>query len=103
MSKAQKELKDFELVFKALAHASRRHILTVLMARGGRMTAGEIAERFSCSWPTTTRHLRVLEGAGLLEVTQKGREWIYRLQSEQLKKTASLWLSWFNEESTGEK
>ena len=31
------------------------------------MTAGEIDERFQHTWPTTSRHLRVLEGAGLLD------------------------------------
>lgn len=37
------------------------------------MTAGEIAERFSCTWPTTSRHLRVLESAGLVRVEKRGR------------------------------
>ena len=42
----------------------RRHILVVRF-RGGAMTAGEIASRFQCTWPTVSRHLRVLEHAGL--------------------------------------
>ena len=55
--RGEKELDDFESVFKALAHASRRHVLIVLNARGGSMTAGEIASRFSCTWPTTSRRM----------------------------------------------
>ena len=75
---AQPELARIDAVFSALAHGSRRHILLVLHHRGGSMTAGAIADRFACSWPTTTRHLRVLESAGLVHVDKRGRERIYR-------------------------
>jgi DNA-binding transcriptional ArsR family regulator len=78
-SPAKRKHADLEAVFGALAHASRRHILLVLHHRGGSMTAGEIADRFACSWPTTTRHLRTLETAGLVRVERKGRERIYRV------------------------
>ena len=37
------------------------------------MTSGAIASRFDCSWPTTTRHLRVLEdSAGLVRGSSPG-------------------------------
>ena len=49
------------------------------------MTAGEIAERFSCAWPTVSRHLRVLERAGLLVHEKKGRSRIYRLNRKKLR------------------
>lgn len=94
-SRGVRELRDFERVFKALAHESRRHILIVLNARGGSMTAGEIAGRFSCTWPTTTRHLRVLENAGLVRVDKRGREWVYILESERIRKVVGGWLNWF--------
>jgi DNA-binding transcriptional ArsR family regulator len=90
-----RDLADFESVFGALAHASRRHILLVLRFRGGRMRAGEIADRFSCSWPTTTRHLRVLEAAGLVRVRRRGRERVYRLDVRRLRRVAGGWLKWF--------
>jgi DNA-binding transcriptional ArsR family regulator len=48
------------------------------------MTAGELASRFDCAWSTTTRHLQKLEGAGLVRVTQDGRERRYELDSERL-------------------
>ena len=38
------------------------------------MTSGAIASRFDRSWPTTTRHLRTLEDAGLVHVNLRGRE-----------------------------
>ena len=84
---ARQRLADVEAVFGALAHASRRHILLVLHYRGGEMTAGEIAGRFECSWPTTTRHLRVLQEAGLVEMEQQGRQRIYRLNRQHLRAT----------------
>ena len=90
-----KELEDLEVVFRALAHESRRHILIVLNASGGSMTAGEIDGRFSCTWPTTTRHLRILEQAGLVRVDKKGREWIYVLENERIQKVVRGWLKWF--------
>ena len=97
LSKAEKDLQDFEEVFWALAHASRRHILVVLNSRGGRMLAGEIAKRFSCSWPTTTRHLKVLEQAGMVNVRKEGRENYYELNLERLGKIQE-WLAWFQTE-----
>ncbi len=95
MTRALRELDDYEAVFGALAHASRRHILVVLKARGGRVSAGDIAARFSCSWPTTSRHLRVLLEAGLVAVERQGREWIYVLDAARLKAVAGGWLNWF--------
>lgn len=89
------ELEAQDAVFAALAHASRRHILVVLHARGGRVRAGDIASRFACSWPTTTRHLRVLEDAGLVSVEQEGRERFYVLERARLREVAGDWLKGF--------
>jgi DNA-binding transcriptional ArsR family regulator len=98
LSRAEKELAEQEAVFAALAHASRRHILLVLRFRGGELTAGEIANRFACSWPTTTRHLRILETAGLVRVEKRGRERVYRLDQELLLRITSKWLEAFADE-----
>lgn len=94
ISRAETELAEFEKVFWALSHASRRHVLVVLNSRGGKMPAGDIADRFSCSWPTTTRHLKVLEKAGLVQVTREGREQIYEINRNRLE-VAKKWLAWF--------
>jgi DNA-binding transcriptional ArsR family regulator len=93
-----RKLADLEAVFSALAHPSRRHILLVLHYRGGSMTAGEIANRFACSWPTTTRHLRTLEAAGLVLVERKGRERIYRIDRARLRDVVGAWLKPFQED-----
>jgi DNA-binding transcriptional ArsR family regulator len=92
---ARRELARIEAVFGALSNASRRHILLVLHHHGGRMTAGEIAGRFDCTWPTTTRHLRRLEEAGLVRVDKEGRERIYRLDLDTLRGVAGRWLEGF--------
>ena len=89
------EVEALERVFRALAHPSRRHVLMVLRARGDRVSAGQIARRFSCSWPTTTRHLRVLEEAGLVSVYKQGRERFYQLEREHLQRVVGDWLGHF--------
>ncbi len=89
------ELDDVDIVFDALAAAPRRQILLVLLARGGSMTSGEVAERFDTTWATTSRHLRTLERAGLVAVEQDGRERRYRLVEERLIATAGGWIGRF--------
>lgn len=89
------ELDDFDVVFGALANRSRRTMLSVLLARGGQMTSGEIAGRFDFSWPTVSQHLRVLEQAGLVTVELRGREHVYRLRASRLHSVAGGWLARF--------
>ncbi len=83
--------KTLDAVFGALAHPARRRILVALHARGGVMTAGEIADRFKHSWPTTTRHLGVLRRAGVLAVGKRGRHRFYALRPRVLLRVAD-WL-----------
>ncbi len=87
-----------ERIFSALAHPSRRHILLTLSFRDGRMSAGEIADRFGCSWPTTTRHLNILRESGLISVEKQGRERVYTLDRKKLTETVGDWLNWFTKE-----
>lgn len=61
------------------------------------MTAGEIADRFKCSWPTTTRHLAVLADAGLLETGKQGRYRFYAIRSSLATRAAGWVTSWSNE------
>lgn len=78
----------------ALAHPARRQILLTIHFRGG-ATAGEIAGRFAHKWPTTTRHLRVLEGAGLIQQQRLGRTRVYSVDTTRLA-LVSEWLAWFD-------
>jgi DNA-binding transcriptional ArsR family regulator len=81
-------------VVAALDHPARRQILLTIHLRGGSATAGEIAGRFVHKWPTTTRHLRVLEDAGLLRQAKRGRERHYTVNKARLS-LVSEWLKWF--------
>jgi DNA-binding transcriptional ArsR family regulator len=91
---ARARLDALEQVFATLAHAARRQILLTVHFRGS-MTAGEIAGRFAHAWPTTTRHLRVLERAGLLAHTKVGRTRVYRVNRARLALVHE-WLAWFD-------
>jgi DNA-binding transcriptional ArsR family regulator len=87
-------LDETERVFAALSHEVRRHILLLLSHRGGELPSGYLASRFAHSWPTTTRHLHVLEAAGLVSVRRDGRSCIYRLERERLQRVVGGWLAW---------
>ena len=87
-------LDAYEAVFTALAHPVRRRILLTVYFKGGSMTAGEIANTFEHAWPTTTRHLKVLESAGLLRHERQGRTRHYRIDSRRLNLVRD-WLAWF--------
>jgi len=94
-SSGKRKLADYDAVFSAIDSDARRQILLILHLRGGQMTSGEIADRFSCAWPTTTRHLRKLEATGMVTVERSGREWIYTLNRARLE-VVSEWLQWFS-------
>jgi DNA-binding transcriptional ArsR family regulator len=79
-------------VFNALAHATRREILVQLAVMGGELPSGYLAKRFTHSWPTTTRHLNVLEEAGLVSVHRTGRTSMYRLELDRLTRVTGGWL-----------
>jgi ArsR family transcriptional regulator len=66
-------------IFRALADPTRREILEHL--RSGALTSGEIAERFPTSWPTISRHLRVLQEAELIIAERKGQHVHYELNT----------------------
>jgi DNA-binding transcriptional ArsR family regulator len=63
--------------------------------RGGSATAGEIAGRFAHKWPTTTRHLHVLQEAGLVREERQGRNRVYTVDRERLALVRE-WLDWFD-------
>jgi DNA-binding transcriptional ArsR family regulator len=84
----------YEAVFGALAHPARRRVLLAVYFSGGAMSAGEIAAMFAHAWQTTTRHLQVLEAAGLLAHERQGRMRIYRIERKRLA-LVSDWLGHF--------
>jgi len=86
-------LEEFDVVFDALAHEARRHIVQLLAHYGPELPSGYLAQRFTHSWPTTTRHLHVLEDAGIISVRRDGRHVIYRLERERVQRIVGSWLS----------
>jgi DNA-binding transcriptional ArsR family regulator len=80
------------VVFEALSHEARRHVIVLLSRLGGELPSGYLATHFQHSWPTTTRHLKVLEEAGLVSVRREGRSSHYRLERERLREVVGGWL-----------
>lgn len=75
---------------KALADPIRRDILNMLKA--GRLSAGEISERFPVTAASISRHLSVLKEADLVRDNRQGQHIIYELNTSVLEETM-LWLA----------
>lgn len=76
-------------VYDAIADPTRRAILGILAE--GDVNVGRLAERFPISLNGVSKHVKVLERAGLVERTIRGREHRLRLNAEPLR-AASMWL-----------
>lgn len=74
-----------ERIFEALASTPRRKILAYLSHAD--LTAGEIAARFEMSKPAISKHLSILEAAGLIRATREGQFIRYALVGESLVNT----------------
>src|SRR5215470_8886506 len=80
-----------DAVFSALADPTRRAIMERLAAKG-ELTVGDVAEPFHISAPAISRHLQVLERAGLIE-RRIERQWrLVRVRRQALKPMES-WLA----------
>jgi DNA-binding transcriptional ArsR family regulator len=78
------------LVFGALADPTRRAILTRLA--DGDATVAELAEPFAMSQPAISKHLKVLEQAGLISRTRRATARLSRLEAEPLREVTT-WLA----------
>jgi DNA-binding transcriptional ArsR family regulator len=76
-------------VYGAIADPTRRKILGILAE--GESNVGSLADRFPISLNGVSKHVKVLEQAGLVERNVKGREHRLRLNAEPLRE-ASTWL-----------
>lgn len=76
----------------AIADPVRRKILVMLC--DGRLSAGEIAGRFTISRPAVSRHLRVLRDSGLVQDELVGRQRFYVLDAERFTEMVE-WLAQF--------
>lgn len=78
---------SLDKVFEALASSPRRQILAYLSET--ELTTSELAERFAMSAPAISRHLSVLENAGLVTSERSGQFVHYRLNADSLANTLS--------------
>lgn len=78
-----------DLAFGALSHPIRRGILARLST--GEASVAELAKPFKVSAPAITKHMKILEEAGLLSRKKEGRAHRCRLERERMKE-AEAWI-----------
>lgn len=83
-------------VFKALADPTRRGLLDRLFERDGQ-TLGELEEGTSMTRFGVMKHLKVLEGAGLLTTRKRGREKLHFLNPVPIRLVYERWVSKYAE------
>ena len=84
---------------KALSDPTRREILNLLKA--GRMSAGDIVDRFEVTGASISRHLSVLKDADLIRDTREGKHIYYELNTSVLEEIM-LWVADLKGERTDE-
>ncbi|NQV72814.1 winged helix-turn-helix transcriptional regulator [bacterium] len=83
---------QLDLTFGALSDATRRAIL--LRLAEGPASVGSLAEPFAISRPAISKHLRVLEKAGLVQTEKDGRVSKCILNARPMKNAAD-WVEWY--------
>jgi DNA-binding transcriptional ArsR family regulator len=81
---------SLDRTFHALSDGTRRSIIRAL-ARGEPRSAGDLGRRFQSAQPTISKHLRVLEEAGLVARSVDGRMHRFTLRQKPLRE-AEQWL-----------
>lgn len=89
----------FAETFKALSDPARREIL--LMLRGGRMSAGDIASHFDMTGATVSYHLSVLKKADLVFEAKQKNFVFYELNTSVFEEIM-LWFAQFKGENSDE-
>ena len=76
---------NLDRIFDALASRPRRQILAYLSKAA--LTTTELSERFAMSTPAISRHLSVLENAGLVQSERQGQRVLYAIVPDNLVNT----------------
>jgi DNA-binding transcriptional ArsR family regulator len=87
---------DDDVVFKALADPTRRFLLDRLFARDGR-TLTELESELDMTRFGVMKHLRVLEGAGLVVTRRSGREKLHFLNPVPIRLVHDRWIDKYTE------
>jgi len=81
-------------LFKAIADPTRREIFHVLVLASVALSINQISEHFSISRQGVTKHLKVLESAGLVDIQTEGRERFCFANPKALKEVHD-WVSFY--------
>jgi DNA-binding transcriptional ArsR family regulator len=84
-------------VFGALADRSRRHLLDQLRERNGQ-SLRDLCTGLDIARQSVTKHLAVLEGAGLVTTVRQGREKLHYLNAAPINDIAERWISQYHRE-----
>jgi len=76
-------------VFQAIADPIRRDIIELISNES--LTVNDIAEKFEISRPAISKHIKILNECGIVEINQKGRERYCKIQPQNLI-PAFLWI-----------
>lgn len=88
------DVDEMDAVFHALAHGARRDMLGRLAA--GELTVGQLAGPLAMSLAAASKHVKVLERAGLVRRTVDGRRHLCRLDAVPLA-SATAWLRFYED------
>jgi DNA-binding transcriptional ArsR family regulator len=89
-------VEDDDRIFKALADATRRHLLDRLFERDGR-TLTELESELEMTRFGVMKHLRVLEEAGLVVARRRGREKLHFLNPVPIRLVHDRWIDKYTE------
>ncbi len=81
-------------VFQAIADPTRRAILSLLAAQT--LTLNAVAENFDISRPAISKHIKILNECGLIEIQDKGRERYCIAKLEKLNEV-SIWIEQYKQ------
>ena len=87
---------EMDDVFKALADPSRRMLLDSLNARNGQ-TLRELCAGLDMARQSVSKHLAVLEAAGLVTTVRRGREKLHYLNAAPISDIAQRWISRYDQ------
>ena len=84
-------MRDMDAIFKALGDPGRRRLLDRLNERNG-LTLSELCADMGMTRQSVTKHLDVLEAAGLLTTLRRGRERLHYLNAAPINDIADRWI-----------
>jgi uncharacterized protein YndB with AHSA1/START domain/DNA-binding transcriptional ArsR family regulator len=84
-----------DAIFKALADPSRRELLDRLNARNG-LNLRELGDGLGMARQSVTKHLAILEAAGLVTTARRGRERLHYLNTAPINDIADRWIGQYH-------